>query len=358
MTKSIRLALLTGACFLGLAFAAPAFSAYRPALNIEQSSYKLGAATTINVFVGVPAADDATAKLTIFSPNGYSANLTAAPGTKIGRVVAIVKATALGGSILRFNGDVLVANPADPAIIAAGAQCTPGVTNKTVWVLNAQLAGQKLTIPVFVNVAGPYVTQQVCLPPTKTAAAGAQLVAANFTIAGVFKNASVANGYEWAADFTPYSADGTPNIPATTEWRTYVGLPSSLTIRKVKAKHGFRLVGKLKIAGVGLVGGDPIRLSLYGGNRPHPATDALRDGTGKRLARGPRKGLPATGAYSFARAPLKFDTFFQTRFEGYGTTCDGPSPSGSPIPCKGEDIASVTSNQVRVLKPTPKQKHR
>jgi hypothetical protein len=32
----------------------------------------------------------------IFSPAGYSANLTQTPGTKIGGVVAIVKAKALG----------------------------------------------------------------------------------------------------------------------------------------------------------------------------------------------------------------------------------------------------------------------
>ena len=68
---------VAGACFLGLAFAAPAFSAYSPSLIMEQSSYKLGAATTADVFIAIDPNADPTAKLTIFSPVGYSANLTA-----------------------------------------------------------------------------------------------------------------------------------------------------------------------------------------------------------------------------------------------------------------------------------------
>ncbi|MDP9231626.1 MAG: hypothetical protein M3O73_02550, partial [Actinomycetota bacterium] len=81
------MALLACASFLGLALAAPALATFTPSLTIEQSSYKLGAPATIDVFLAVPKDDDATAKLTIFSPGGYSANLTASPGTKIGKVV-------------------------------------------------------------------------------------------------------------------------------------------------------------------------------------------------------------------------------------------------------------------------------
>src|SRR4029078_7235413 len=97
MKKSFRLALLTGACFLGLAFAAPAFSAYNPSLIMEQSSYKLGATSTAGVVIGIDPDADPPAQLRIFAPAGYSANLTAAPGTKIGSVVARGKAEALGG---------------------------------------------------------------------------------------------------------------------------------------------------------------------------------------------------------------------------------------------------------------------
>src|SRR5580765_5353141 len=324
MKKSFRLALLTGACFLGLAFAAPAFSAYNPSLIMEQSSYKLGGATTADVFIAIDPDADPTAQLRIFSPVGYNANLTAAPGTKIGTVVARVKAKALAGALLTLAGDVLVA------------------------------------IPVFVDQNGPLVVQTVCLPPPDVpesmggAKFGAQLFAADFTIKNVFTNAGTNGDYEWAGIFTPYvPGGGTVNAAGTVEARTLVGLPSSLTLKRVAAKRGFKLAGQLKIAGV-----DPskVKLDLYAGKKPGPAPNAVSGGTGKRVASSAR--LPASGKYTLARPSVKFATFFQTRFENYTTACTGPSPSGLPVPCHHERIAAVTSNQVKVLKPRPKKKHR
>ena len=360
MKKSIRLALLTGACFLGLAFAAPAFSAYAPSLIMEQSSYKLGGATTADVFIAISPDADPTAQLRIFSPVGYSANLTAAPGTKIGTVVARVKAKALGGALLTLAGDVLVANPADPAIQAAALQCTKTTTHTTIWVLNTSLQGQTVAIPVFVDQAGPLVVQTVCLPSPDVPEAmggakfGAQLFAADFTIKNVFTNAGTSNDYEWAGIFTPYTpGTATPNPAGTLEARTLVGLPSSLTLKRVAAKTGFKLVGQLKIAGLNPKG---VKLDLYAGKKAAPAPNAVSAGTGKRVGSSAR--LPSTGKYTMARRNVKFATFFQTRFENYITKCEGPSPSGLPVPCREERIAAVTSNQVKVLKPRPKRKHR
>lgn len=353
MKKSFRLALLVCASFAALAFAGSAFAKYDPSLTIEQSSYRLGASTTVDVFIAISEDADPTAKLTIFAPLGYAANLSAAPGTKIGSVVAIVKAKALGGARLPLAGDVLVANPADPAIQAAATRCTGKATHSTIWVLNTSLQGQTVAIPVFVDQVGPLVTQQVCLPspdiPEASGGAkfGAQLVLADFTVKGVFSNAGTNGGYEWSGIYTPYTAGaGTPNPAGTLEWRTYVGLPSSLTLKKAKAKRGFKLVGQLKIAGLNPKG---IRLNLYSGKKARPAPNATSSGTGKRIARSAK--LPSTGKYSIARPSVKFATFFQTRFENYGTKCTGPSPSGLPVRCAGEDIAAVTSNQVKATKP-------
>jgi hypothetical protein len=353
MKKSIRLALLSGACFLGLAFAAPAFSAYDPSLIMEQTSYKLGAATTADVFIAIDPDADPTAQLRIFSPVGYNANLTATPGTKIGSVVARVKAKALGGALLTLAGDVLVANPADPAIQAAALQCTKTTTHSTIWVLNTSLQGQTVAIPVFVDKAGPLVVQTVCLPSPDVPEAmggakfGAQLFAADFTIKNVFTNAGTRGNYEWAGIFTPYTpGTATPNPAGTLEARTLVGLPTSLTLKRVKAKRGFKLVGQLKIAGVNPRG---IRLDLYAGKKRGPAPNAVSGGTGKRVGRSGR--LPANGKYTLSRPNVKFATFFQTRFENYTTACTGPSPSGLPVPCREERIAAVTSNQIKVLKP-------
>jgi len=52
MKRSIRLALLVCASFVGLAFAGPALAAYNPSLTIEQTSYKLGAPATADVLAG------------------------------------------------------------------------------------------------------------------------------------------------------------------------------------------------------------------------------------------------------------------------------------------------------------------
>jgi hypothetical protein len=359
MKKSLRLALLVCASFAGLAFAAPALAKYDPSLTIEQSSYKVGAATTADVLVAISDDADPTAQLKIFSPSGYSANLTAAPGTKIGTVFAIVKAKLLGNALLPLAGDVLVANPADPAIVTAATKCTGTPTHTSIWVLNTSLQGQTVAIPVFVDQAGPLVVQTVCLPspdiPEASGGAkfGAQLVIADFTIKGVFTNAGKRGGYEWAGIYTPYNpGTATPNATGTVEWRTYVGLPSSLTLARAKAKRGFKLVGKLSVAGLNPKG---VRLGLYAGKKAKPAPTATSLGTGKRLVRSGK--LPATGKYSIARPSVKFATYFQTRFENYLTDCSGPSPSGLPVPCKGEDIAAVTSNQVKVTKPKKKKKH-
>jgi hypothetical protein len=361
MRKSIRLALLVGACFAGLAFAAPSFAAYKPSLIIEQTSYKLRAAPTVDVFIHIGANDDPTAKLTIFSPVGYGSTLTAAPGTKIGTVVAQVKAKALGGAILPLAGDVLVANPADPTIQAASQQCTQTTTHTSIWILNTSLQGQTVAIPVFVDQKGPLTTQQVCLPspdvPESMGGAkfGAQLTDADFTIRSVFTNAGTKDGYEWVGDYTPYTpGTATPNPAGTVEARTYVGLPTSLTLKKVAAKKGFKLTGQLAVAGINPKG---VRLDLWGGKKTKPAPTAISAGSAKkRLTRSP--ALAGTGKYTMARPSVKFTTYFQTRFENFVTDCSGPSPSGLPIPCIEERIAAVTSNQVKATKPRPKKKHK
>jgi hypothetical protein len=353
MKSSLRMALLACASFVGLALAAPALADYRPTLTIEQSSYKLGAAATADVFIAVPMADDATAKLTIFSPAGYTANLTASPGTKIGKVVAVVKANALAGAPLTLSGDVVVGNPADPTIVTAASQCTPGVTNDTVWVLNTTLSGQTINIPVFVRKVGPYVTQTVCFSPPQTAALGAQLVAADFTIKGVFTNAAKRGGYEWSGIFTPYLSTGAPNPAGTLEWRTWVGLPQSLSFKRVKSSAGtVKFAGLVLIPGVSTTG---IRVDLYSSKKANPAPNTVSAGTGKRVARTSK--MTASGKYTISRPKVKAKTFFQMRFQNYGIKCTGPSPSGLQVPCKGEDLAAMTSSQVKVL-PPPKKKHK
>ena len=346
MKKSVRMLLVTCAGLLGLAFAGPALAAYEPSLTVEQSNYKVGGSPTVDFFIFSDPDNDPTAKLTIFSPSGYSSNISQAPGTTIGNAVAFVKAGALGGSILPLAGPVVVGDPSSASIKAAAQQCTGSAATQAVWVLDTQLQGQKVTVPDFVNKVGPYLVQQICLPAPKDAAFQAQLVSADFNVRGVFTSASSRGAYQWALDGTPYlPGTGTVNPTGTSEWRTYVGLPSSLTLKLGKNKAGKRtLTGKLSIAGLNPAG---VRLYVYGSKKARPAPNATSAGTGKVVGR--TKPLKSTGKYTF-RIKVRRTTFFQTRFENYGLlgSCQGPSPSGLPIPCKGTDLAPLTSNQLRV----------
>jgi hypothetical protein len=334
-----------------------------PSLTVEQSSYKLGASPIVDFFIFSDPANEATAKMSIFSPNGYSTNISQAPGTTLGQAVAFVKAGAIGGSILPLAGPVVVGNPSDSTIMAASQQCTGHAANQAVWVLDTQLQGQRVTVPDFVNKNGPYLVQEICLPAPPNAAFQAQLVSADFNVAGVFTNAGAAGTYQWAADFTPY-AGTTPNPAGTVEWRTMLGLPASLTLKQAKPKGTkAKFSGKLSLGITGL-GPAGIKLYVYGGKKAKPAPTATSGGTGFGLGRsGAVKG---TGAYSFSisfkkikskRKPVKY---IQTRFENYGLVgnCQGPSPTTLPIPCKGTDLAPITSNQVKVKLPKPTRKHR
>jgi hypothetical protein len=347
MKKSLRLMVLACVTFAGVAFAAPALAAYNPSLTIEQSSYKPGARITADTFIFAPKDDDATAKLTIVGPAGYGVNLSQAPGTKIGTVAAVVKSNALAGALLPLSGDVIVGNGTDPTIVAASQQCTGRPANQATWVLNATLQGQTVQIPVFVNkpAAGPSATLEICLRPPQVATLGAQLVAADFTTSGVFTNPSARNGYEWSGIFTPYTTGGTtPNLAGTVEWRTYVGLPSALTFKRVKSRTGLRFAGALSIAGLNPRG---IRLRLYSDKKSNPAPNAVKGPNAKaKVAR--LAGLPSNGKYAVKRRGVTVPTFFQMRFEFHVLgSCEPPSPA--PQGCKGEDIAALTSTQVRVL---------
>ena len=367
MTKRLRLLLLAFGALTGLALAAPALAAYtQPYLAVQQSSYKVGAPTTVGVLVTAApesssgAPEDPTAKVTVFSPTGYGNNLSQAPGTTIGKAVAYVQSASLGGLLGPLTGPVVVGNPADPTLMAQSAKCTGSPTSQHVWVLNTTIQGQTIQIPAFVNVVGPYVVQQICLqsPADPANTFKAQLVLANYTLKGVFTNGSSRGEYQWAADFTPFvPGTVTPNPTATVEWRTYVGLPSSVTFKRARSKSSVvTFKGALHVEGLRPTG---VRLHLYSATKAPPSpnfslgTAAGLFGYGK-FAR--TKAVKSNGKYSITRKRPKGKkpTFFQMRFEDYllslqsGDNCDGPSPSGQAIPCNGETIAPLTSNMLRV----------
>jgi hypothetical protein len=334
--------------FAALAFAAPALAAYNPSLTIEQTSYRPGAAFTADVFVFAAENDDPSAKLTLTSPAGYGVNLNQAPGTKLGSAVALIRAGALAGAHIALTGDVLVGNPADPSIAVASVRCTGSPANQAVLVLSLTVPGQTQTVPflIFANKVGPVAVFQVCAPHPDDAPLGAKIIAIDATIGRIFTNPTASNGYEWSALFTPYSATKLPNPAGTSEWRTYVGIPSSLSFKRAKRRTGLKFGGALHVTGITPKG---IKLRLYYAKKPNPAPNAVRaSAKGAKIVR--TAGLPSTGKYSIKRPSVKAKTYFQMRFENYLlNACSPPSPA--PQGCKGEDIAALTSAQVRVLPP-------
>jgi hypothetical protein len=359
MKNRFRLLLVVTAALFGLAFAGPALASFAPFLTVQQSSYKLGAGTTAGFLIQTGSeSDDPIAKISIFSPAGYANTLNQAPGTVIGKALAYV---LTGGIIVPLTGDVVVR---DPAAYVSNT-CAPGA-HQAVWELDTSIQGNEIKIPAYVDVVptGPYVVQQICLQsPSDPAGAHAQLLVANYTIKGVFTNAATSNGYQWSADFTPY-LPGTimPNPAGTVEWRNYVGLPSSLTFKRAKSKASLvAFSGQLKIAGLNPGG---IKLHLYSGPKtPVAPNDTLGTTVGLFGAAGnsfvKTKPLKSSGKYSVSRKRPKGKkkTYFQMRFEDYdllpsnGDKCEGPSPSGQPIPCNGTSLAPLTSSNTIAISP-------
>jgi hypothetical protein len=332
-------------------------------LAVQQNSYRLGAPADPGFVLFSEPDNDATAKITVFSPAGYTANLTQAPGTTVGQAFALVKAGALGGAILPLAGPVVVGNPADPTLQAASLRCRGTTTNQEILVLNTSFQGQSIQVPDFVNTVGPYTTQEICLqaPSDPANTFQAQLVLANYTVNGMFTNPAVSAplpGYQWVGDFTPYVGT-VPNPAGTVEARTYVGLPSSLTFKRAKSKRSIvKFTGRLSIQGVNPAG---IKLDLFFGAKSQPSPSYRKPGPRCILTRCTftQSGtVKSNGTYSKTRKKVKKKTYFQAFLEdGWAfPSCNGPSPTGQPIPCREEILAPMVSNQV-LVKP-PKRRHR
>ena len=113
MNRVIRLALVLSAAVVTLAFTSSAWASYSPSLTVTASSNKPGASTSLLLGHIQSAADDPTAKDTIYAPLGYGVNLSQAPGTKIGDVSARLILRGGGNAEVDVDGQVVADNPAN-----------------------------------------------------------------------------------------------------------------------------------------------------------------------------------------------------------------------------------------------------
>ena len=339
MKKSIRLAVLTAMSALALAAAGSAFAVYTPTLAISPGNLTTGGSGANTIKFTSSAADDATAKLTIYAPLGYTVNLNQAVGAKIGKVNAQIIAVALGGALLPLTGDIVVDDPAKYTAAPASVGCAGAAAHNAVWLLNLSVAGQTLAVPVYVDkTTGAEATfasmkLQTCLSsPNATVAqggnsVGAKAVSVDFTFNGVLTNPSAAGDSAWRALFTPYVTGGIAiNTAGTIESRSIVRLPASLTLAASKGK----VSGKVTEGGKGLAG---LRVQIWAG----PSAKKLaKHGTVRAKSDGSFSAKAMKGMVYQARATLG------TR--GNTTAgCAAALPAIAPFPCATATIGGWTA---------------
>jgi hypothetical protein len=199
----------------------------------------------VRIGVVISNADDATARVAIYIPNGYTVSATTA-GAKLGTVTATAAAVDLGGAILPLTGEL---DAVDPNALTATqkngiALCLAGQVATQTWVLHLTAAGQTVDLPMLLvpsvateAAAGYQAKLVVCLPPPDVpsgapgrAPFGAKLLSATFGVSAITAPASVGDA-RWTALFTPYSPGaGTLNEAATVESQSIRHAPARLTL--------------------------------------------------------------------------------------------------------------------------------
>jgi hypothetical protein len=332
MRRFIRLAIAAGAVVSALAFSGSALAAYGPRLAVTSVGNAPGKPTSIVLYHIQSAADDPTAKDTIYAPLGYGVNLRQAAGTKIGDVNARLILRGGGNAELDVEGQVIADNPA----LYQSNPCAPGL-HAAVWKLNITVAGTPLTVPIYVDpvTVGPEATFasakiQLCLAGPIGTPAGAQLLLAVFDVNGVFTNPSNTADRIWHGLFTPYVA-GTPNPnPAgTTESQALVPGRVALSVKSKSLKRG-----RVTISGRLLVDGRPYRgavVELYVGTK--------KVGSAR---------TNAAGNYTFRKKIKKKTRFGVLTLElvNRALPCPGPPLPFAPQGCKTATMSFFAANIV------------
>jgi hypothetical protein len=340
--------LVATAAALALAFAGSALAAYTPHLAITHTPLTLAGGGSTDLTVSFDQADDATAKVTIYVPQGYTGTLGAAAGTQLGTIDASIIAFAISPTQpLPLKGVITADDPAKYVL----NPCSPG-THEAVWLLRLQAAGTELAVPGYVDTVTAQAEAplgkfklQFCLPspyiPPSAGGAmlGAKLVSATLHISNAFALPSQNGSYGWTALTTPYTVgSGVPNAAGTVQARAFVQLPAQLSLKAKVKKKTATLSGALRVNLAGLAG---VKVSLLSGSSRTKLKAA-----GSATTRG-------GGAFSF-RKTVRKTTYFRVKVTVATRTasCTGGVPG---IPC-----ASATANgftaQSAIVKVTPKKK--
>jgi hypothetical protein len=340
--------LVATAAALGLAFAGSAVAAYTPHLAITHTPLALAGGGTTDLTISFDQTDDATAKATIYVPQGYTGTLGVAAGTQIGTIDASIIASAISPTQPLPLKGVIQAD--DPAKYVTNL-CSPG-THEAVWLLRLQAAGTELAVPGYVDtVTAPTEAPlgkfklQFCLPspyvPPSAGGAmlGAKLVSATLHLSNVFALPDQNGSYGWTAVTTPYTVGAaTPNVAGTVQARALVQLPAQLSLKAKVKKKLATLSGALRLNLAGLAG---VKVSLLSGSSLTKLKAA-----GSATTR-------AGGAYSF-RKTVRKTTYFRAKVTVATriVSCTGGVPN---IPCASASANGFTA-QSAIVKVTPKKR--
>ena len=341
MRMRLRVALLAGAGAAALALGGSALAAYTPRLVVSHTPLTLSGGGTTDLTISFGQNDDATARASIYVPQGYTGTF-GAPGAQVGTVDASVLAKLISpDQPIPLKGTI---RSDDPAKYVANP-CSPG-THEAVWLLVLEAAGQTLNVPMYLDTVtapaeaplGKY-KLVVCLPspdiPPSAGGAtfGSKLISATLHLTSVF-TLPVQNGsYPWLVIATPYvPGTATPNPAGTVQAQGVVRLPAGISLKRTGTRV-VRLSGLLRVNRAGVAG---VRVTLYAGT------------SRTRLRAVGSRTTGASGAFSFRRRVAR-TTYFQVRAAApaRSASCTGGVPNA---PCSSATLNafSVRSAIVRV----------
>jgi hypothetical protein len=348
MKRTLRLTVLALASLFTLAFATSAWASYTPRLVADPKAEALNKGGPFTLTFSQPQADQATAKATIYTPNGYSTDISQPAGTKLGTVKALVIAKGLGGIPLNLTGTI---QSDDPAKYVANP-CSPG-THQAVWLMILTASNQTLQVPLYVDqiTSGPEAAFasmkiQVCLPSPDVppdqggATFGAKLVTAQLNfISGIWTNPGTRGAYAFSSIATPYDVNsGTVRPDQTVEARGIVQLPVTLSMNARAGKRGTVIIAGA-IASAGRAAAAAIR--LYAG----PTSKGTKVVSSK---------ASKAGKYAFT-VRVRKTTFFKTSATAplrniTPAGCAAPSPApGGCVSATLEPFQVFSAHLVKVI---------
>jgi hypothetical protein len=343
---------IAAASVAGLAALALAVPALGDTQELDVRAWQNGLGTTAETEIDVYATQSgaATAKVTVYAPTGYNANLSAAVGTKLGTADSVFSEA---GATKEMTGDVLADDPTKYASDPTAQACAPG-THAAVWTLTLGSGADAQTVHFFVDPAtgsdtsfASYVLQACFLSPDVPSTSGGAAGSAKFLgllmdLPQVFANPAGTGSYTWRALVEPYVAGtSTPSAGGTVEVHSIVLLPQTLTfnVKQNRKRNTITLSGRLMGAGSAR-GGVNVRM-LYA-----PTLTARAKSYGVATTK-------ANGTFSLTKAAPKKTIYLLVYVNFYVGNCSQASIT-TTVSCVEESIAPPPDRVVKIVVPKKK----